>query len=63
VHQRTDHADTRNVVLDKPVDSMNPYGNTLALAVAGNEILKSNGTLKVTEPLRPAAAVIDQRPI
>jgi hypothetical protein len=25
------------------VDSMNPYGNTLALALAGNEVLKPNG--------------------
>jgi len=27
------------------VDSMNPYGNTLALALAGNEVLKPNGVL------------------
>jgi len=38
------------------VDSMNPYGNTLALALAGNEVLKPNGTLKVAEPPRAAAA-------
>jgi regulator of protease activity HflC (stomatin/prohibitin superfamily) len=38
------------------VDSMNPYGNTLALALAGNEVLKPNGALKVVEPPRPAAA-------
>jgi hypothetical protein len=38
------------------VDSMNPYGNTLALALASNEVLKPNGALKVTEPARPAAA-------
>jgi hypothetical protein len=38
------------------VDSMNPYGNTLALALAGNEVPKPNGALKVVEPPRPAAA-------
>jgi regulator of protease activity HflC (stomatin/prohibitin superfamily) len=38
------------------VDSMNPYGNTLALALAGNEVLKPNGALKVPELPRPAAA-------
>jgi hypothetical protein len=38
------------------VDSMNPYGNTLALAIAGNEGLKPNGALKVAELPRPAAA-------
>jgi len=38
------------------VDSMNPYGNTLALALAGNEVLKPNGVLKVAELPRPAAA-------
>ncbi len=38
------------------VDSMNPYGNTLALALAGNEVLKPNSALKVAEPPRPAAA-------
>jgi regulator of protease activity HflC (stomatin/prohibitin superfamily) len=38
------------------VDSMNPYGNTLALAIAGSETLKPNGVLKVAEPPRPAAA-------
>jgi regulator of protease activity HflC (stomatin/prohibitin superfamily) len=38
------------------VDSMNPYGNTLALALAGNEVLKPNGALKVAELPRPAAA-------
>ncbi len=38
------------------VDSMNPYGNTLALALAGNEVLKPNGVLKIAEPPRPAAA-------
>jgi regulator of protease activity HflC (stomatin/prohibitin superfamily) len=39
------------------VDSMNPYGNTLALALAGNEVLKPNGsTLEVAEPPRPASA-------
>ena len=38
------------------VDSMNPYGNTLALALAGNEALKPNGALKVTELPKPAAA-------
>jgi len=31
------------------VDSMNPYGNTLALAVAGNEVLKPNGAIKPAE--------------
>ena len=38
------------------VDSMNPYGNTLALALAGNEVLKPIGALKVAELPRPAAA-------
>jgi regulator of protease activity HflC (stomatin/prohibitin superfamily) len=31
------------------VDSMNPYANTLALAMAGNEALKLNGGLKTIE--------------
>lgn len=39
------------------VDSMNPYGNTLALALAGNEVLKPNGTIKPAEPSRPPAVV------
>jgi len=34
------------------VDSMNPYGNTLALALAGSEVLKPNGTIKPAEPPR-----------
>jgi hypothetical protein len=38
------------------VDTMNPYGNTLALALAGNEVLKPNSVLKVAELPRPAAA-------
>jgi regulator of protease activity HflC (stomatin/prohibitin superfamily) len=38
------------------VDSMNPYGNTLALALAGNEVLKPNGALKVPELNQPPAA-------
>ena len=38
------------------VDSMNPYGNTLALALAANDVPKPNGALKVSEPPRPAAA-------
>jgi regulator of protease activity HflC (stomatin/prohibitin superfamily) len=39
------------------VDSMNPYGNTLALAVAGNEVLKPSGAIKPAEaPGRPAVA-------
>jgi regulator of protease activity HflC (stomatin/prohibitin superfamily) len=39
------------------VDSMNPYGNTLALALAGSEeVLKPNTALKAAEPTRPAAA-------
>ena len=38
------------------VDCMNPYGNTLALALAGNEVLKPNGALKVAELPRPAVA-------
>jgi regulator of protease activity HflC (stomatin/prohibitin superfamily) len=37
------------------VDSMNPYGNTLALALAGNEVLKPNGTIKPAEAARPPA--------
>jgi regulator of protease activity HflC (stomatin/prohibitin superfamily) len=39
------------------VDSMNPYGNTLALALASNELPKSNGAIKATETPRPPAAV------
>ncbi len=38
------------------VDSMNPYANTLALALASNEVLKPNVALKVAEPPRSAAA-------
>jgi regulator of protease activity HflC (stomatin/prohibitin superfamily) len=38
------------------VDSMNPYGNTLAVAIAGNESLKPNAALKVAELPRPAEA-------
>jgi hypothetical protein len=39
------------------VDSMNPYGNTLALALAGKEeVLKPKGALTVAEAPRPAAA-------
>ena len=38
------------------VDSMNPYGNTLALAIAGSETLKPNGALNVAQPPRPLAA-------
>jgi len=43
------------------VDSMNPYGNTLALAIAGSETFKPNsakpnGALKVPELPRPAVA-------
>lgn len=34
------------------VDSMNPYGNTLALALAGNEVLKPNGVSKPVEVAR-----------
>src|SRR5579872_5485216 len=32
------------------VDSLNPSATTLALALAGNEVLKANGTLKTAEP-------------
>jgi regulator of protease activity HflC (stomatin/prohibitin superfamily) len=32
------------------VDSMNPYGNTLALTLAGNEVGKASVALKVAEP-------------
>jgi regulator of protease activity HflC (stomatin/prohibitin superfamily) len=39
------------------VDSMNPYGNTLALALAGSEVLKPNGALKIAAQPRAAAAV------
>ncbi len=39
------------------VDSMNPYGNTLPLALAGNEVLKPNGVFKGAEPTRSVAAV------
>jgi hypothetical protein len=38
------------------VDGMNPYGNTLALAIAGSETAKPNGALNVTELPRPAVA-------
>jgi regulator of protease activity HflC (stomatin/prohibitin superfamily) len=38
------------------VDSMNPYGNTLALAIAGSEVLKPNGVIKALESPVPAAA-------
>src|SRR6202453_207218 len=38
------------------VDSLNPSAATLALAVAGNEVLKPNSALKVAELPRPAAA-------
>ncbi len=33
------------------VDSLNPSATTLALALAGNEVLRSNGTLKPAEPV------------
>jgi regulator of protease activity HflC (stomatin/prohibitin superfamily) len=39
------------------VDSMNPYGNTLAVALAGSDVSKSNGALKTSEQPRQAAAV------
>jgi hypothetical protein len=38
------------------VDSMNPYGNTLALTLAGNETLKPETVLKVVHPPGPAVA-------
>jgi regulator of protease activity HflC (stomatin/prohibitin superfamily) len=38
------------------VDSLNPYGNTLAVAIAGSEVIKPNGALKPAELPRPAAA-------
>jgi regulator of protease activity HflC (stomatin/prohibitin superfamily) len=38
------------------VDSMNPYGNSLALAVTGNELPKPSAALKVADSTRPAAA-------
>jgi len=39
------------------VDSMNPYGNTLALAIAANETtVKPNGALKAVELPRPVVA-------
>lgn len=37
------------------IDSMNPYGNTLALTLGANEALKPNGLLKVAEPPLPVA--------
>jgi regulator of protease activity HflC (stomatin/prohibitin superfamily) len=40
------------------VDSMNPYGNTLALALAGNEVLKPNGMIKPAELPRPPAVAV-----
>ncbi|MFI4867904.1 MAG: slipin family protein [Steroidobacterales bacterium] len=36
------------------VDSLNPSTTTLALALAGNEVLKPNGTLQPAEAPRPA---------
>jgi hypothetical protein len=36
------------------VDSLNPYGNTLAVAIAGNEAVKSNGAIGVAELPRTA---------
>ncbi len=38
------------------VDSMNPYGNTLALALAGREVLNPNGARDPGEPARPGTA-------
>src|SRR6202522_1185267 len=38
------------------VDSLNPSAATLALALAGNDVLKPNGALKAAELPRPAAA-------
>ena len=38
------------------VDSLNPATTTLALALAGNEVLKPNGTLQPAEAPRPAVA-------
>ena len=39
------------------IDSMNRYGNTLALALAGNEVLKPNSSApEVAEPPRPTSA-------
>jgi regulator of protease activity HflC (stomatin/prohibitin superfamily) len=38
------------------VDSMNPYGNSLALTLAGNEVLRPDAQLKVAEVVRPAIA-------
>jgi regulator of protease activity HflC (stomatin/prohibitin superfamily) len=41
------------------VDSMNPYGNTLALALASNEVLKPSGLLKTAEmPLTRTAVAV-----
>ena len=40
------------------VDSMNPYGNTLALALARNEVLRPNGAVNPAEPPRPPAAAV-----
>ncbi len=40
------------------VDSMNPYGNTLAVALAGSEVVKLNGALKSAELPRAAAAAL-----
>jgi regulator of protease activity HflC (stomatin/prohibitin superfamily) len=36
------------------VDSLNPSATTLALALASNEVLRPNGTLKAAEPAEPA---------
>jgi hypothetical protein len=38
------------------VDSMNPYGNTLALALASNEVITSNAAQVAEPPPHPAAA-------
>ena len=40
------------------VDSMNPCGNTLALALAGNEVLKPDGTIRPPEAPRPTAVAV-----
>jgi regulator of protease activity HflC (stomatin/prohibitin superfamily) len=40
------------------VDSMNPYGNTLALTLAGNEVGRAGVPLKVAEPPVPPAPVV-----
>lgn len=44
------------------LDSLNPSGRTLGLALAGNDVLKPNGTLEPTQPTEAAALPLPVRP-